>query len=132
MHDAITEAKIDDRRVESHMLLQRVEQACTEAIERPETAVTGHTENPPFVLNEHAEKLRATFEDHVRKVYNHGLTRIQAVRHACDVAEETLRNKCERVLDSQGALVYAIQEVDRHTEDMQKSLGDLLVATDQV
>lgn len=118
--------------VDSHMLLQKIEAIVSGAREEALNPVTSTVENPPFVLNEDAEKLRAAFEDHVRKVFMHGISRITAVRIACDMAEETLRNKCERVLESQKGLVYSIQEIDRTTADMQKKLGDLLVATDQI
>lgn len=83
-------------------------------------------------LSERASGVQKHFEDQVNLIFDHGLERVKAVRHACDTADEALKQKRVKVLESIHNLVYCMQEVDAKAEDMQKSLGDMLVATDQV
>lgn len=114
--------------VESRLLLDKVEEAANDA-RNLEIPVTNAMQGSH---SERAEALKAAFEANVNMVFDHGLKRLEAVRHAVNMAEQVLTSRRDRMLEAANGLVYTLQELERHTEEMQQSIGDTIIATEQV
>lgn len=98
----------------------------TEMEQRPATSPIG------IALSDGADKILDASSKSIDQIFDYAMQRISKVRHACDMAEEAVKTKRRGVQEALEGYVESLQMVETSTTDMQKLIGEVLVASDRL
>lgn len=94
--------------------------------------INGQTRATVVPLGESAQEIFKNSIRDINLIFDHAMTRIKAVRHACDEAEEAVSQRRKDVEAGLHNYVAALQVVAQTTETMQRAIGDVLLSSDRL
>lgn len=100
-------------------------------------AIGAVEKNPPtspigVKLSEGADKVLDASSKSINQIFDYAMERLTKVRHSVDLAEEAVKNKREAVVEALESYVESLQMVETSTADMQRLIGDVLIASDRL